>query len=197
MWKISDKIAASIEERVATLTLENFDWKFYIKKYPDLLKSGINTELKAKQHYILHGIREKRKPTPNSNGTSAVALLETKKEPSTVKENDSNFVAEEQKDVLNLSVSQLASQPSLNKLVVSILLFNPTIETSLKFLQSAPRNIVKNGLKVGFKNIVFQIKNHTKGVLTDEINHICNFYNKEFENVEEEKIEISFVYEES
>jgi len=38
-----------------------FNWKFYIEYYPDLRKAGINTEEKARNHYINHGIKENRR----------------------------------------------------------------------------------------------------------------------------------------
>lgn len=38
-----------------------FDWKFYIKIYPDLQQAGINTEYKAKYHYVKYGYYEKRR----------------------------------------------------------------------------------------------------------------------------------------
>jgi hypothetical protein len=37
-----------------------FDWRFYVNKYPDLRKAGINTEAKALAHWNKHGINEKR-----------------------------------------------------------------------------------------------------------------------------------------
>lgn len=40
---------------------QNFDWRFYINYYPDLLKAGINTEKKARNHYIKHGMKENRR----------------------------------------------------------------------------------------------------------------------------------------
>ena len=39
----------------------NFDWKFYIHIYPDLQNAGINTELKAKYHYLKYGYHEQRR----------------------------------------------------------------------------------------------------------------------------------------
>lgn len=39
----------------------DFDWKFYIKIYPDLQQAGINTELKAKYHYVKYGYHENRR----------------------------------------------------------------------------------------------------------------------------------------
>jgi hypothetical protein len=39
----------------------DFDWKFYIKMYPDLQHAGINTEYKAKYHYIKYGYYEHRR----------------------------------------------------------------------------------------------------------------------------------------
>tara|TARA_B110001452_G_scaffold99995_1_gene82942 strand:+ start:10246 stop:11142 length:897 start_codon:yes stop_codon:yes gene_type:complete len=38
-----------------------FDWKFYLDVYPDLRNNGIETELKAKYHYIVYGYHEKRR----------------------------------------------------------------------------------------------------------------------------------------
>jgi len=40
--------------------LDNFDWKFYCRHYPDLQKEGINTEKLAIKHYKDHGFAEKR-----------------------------------------------------------------------------------------------------------------------------------------
>ena len=39
----------------------NFDWKFYINIYSDLQNAGINTELKAKYHYLKYGYYEHRR----------------------------------------------------------------------------------------------------------------------------------------
>ena len=38
-----------------------FDWKFYIKIYTDLQQAGIDTEYKAKYHYVKYGYHEKRR----------------------------------------------------------------------------------------------------------------------------------------
>ena len=38
-----------------------FDWKFYIHIYPDLQNAGINTELKAKYHFLKYGYHENRR----------------------------------------------------------------------------------------------------------------------------------------
>ena len=40
--------------------MDSFDYKFYLDFYPDLRKAGINSESKAKQHYMNYGINEKR-----------------------------------------------------------------------------------------------------------------------------------------
>ena len=39
----------------------NFDWKFYIRMYPDLKQAGIHTEFKAKYHYVKNGYYEQRR----------------------------------------------------------------------------------------------------------------------------------------
>ena len=39
----------------------NFDWKYYVNIYPDLQRAKINTEEKAINHYLKHGIKENRK----------------------------------------------------------------------------------------------------------------------------------------
>mgnify|MGYP001458985478 CR=1 FL=1 len=40
--------------------MNKFDWKYYIKKYPDLRDKGINSRIKALQHYKNYGSIEKR-----------------------------------------------------------------------------------------------------------------------------------------
>lgn len=42
-----------------------FDWKYYINRYSDLKKSGINTKKKAYQHWIKYGRNENRIPCEN------------------------------------------------------------------------------------------------------------------------------------
>lgn len=41
-----------------------FDWKFYIRIYPDIKKANINTEKLAIQHYLKYGINENRRTYP-------------------------------------------------------------------------------------------------------------------------------------
>ena len=41
---------------------DNFDWKYYIKKYPDLREKGVITKVRAIRHYINHGKKENRFP---------------------------------------------------------------------------------------------------------------------------------------
>ena len=40
--------------------MENFDWKFYLKLYPDLVYNGIDNQEKAFNHWSNNGINEKR-----------------------------------------------------------------------------------------------------------------------------------------
>ena len=39
----------------------DFDWEFYVREYPDLIKAGINTREKAWKHYLTHGKKEGRR----------------------------------------------------------------------------------------------------------------------------------------
>lgn len=43
----------------------SFDWKYYINKYPDLKKHGINRWDKAMNHYLNQGLKEGRVGTPD------------------------------------------------------------------------------------------------------------------------------------
>lgn len=52
--------------------LENFDWKYYVAKNPDLSKKGINTEFKAIQHYLLRGQYENRSGVKRDVRTAAL-----------------------------------------------------------------------------------------------------------------------------
>ena len=45
---------------------DNFDWKFYLDRYPDLTKNGLKNEKGARWHYLNYGIKEKR--APNAEG---------------------------------------------------------------------------------------------------------------------------------
>ena len=36
----------------------DFDWKYYLRRYPDLLKAGLYTEVQARNHYRLCGYYE-------------------------------------------------------------------------------------------------------------------------------------------
>ena len=40
--------------------MKDFDWEYYIVKYPDLANAGINTRQKAIVHYKKYGSKEKR-----------------------------------------------------------------------------------------------------------------------------------------
>jgi len=78
MWSISEKLNQNIQGQIKEL--KDFDWKFYIKKYPDLLKNGIDTELKAKQHYIIHGIKENRENLPPQKQNKILLKIEVGEE---------------------------------------------------------------------------------------------------------------------
>ncbi len=43
---------------------KNFDWKFYLKTYPDLTQHGIQTKEAAEKHWLEHGHAEGRKFSP-------------------------------------------------------------------------------------------------------------------------------------
>jgi glutamate-1-semialdehyde aminotransferase len=47
-------------------TPENFDWRVYLQRYPDLVESGIDSEIEAVRHYVLYGASEGRWGTPDS-----------------------------------------------------------------------------------------------------------------------------------
>jgi hypothetical protein len=42
------------------LSIIDFNWKIYLKNYPDLKVNNIDTEEKAYKHYLEHGIYEDR-----------------------------------------------------------------------------------------------------------------------------------------
>jgi hypothetical protein len=56
------------QSSTAKITLpKEFDWKLYTMLYPDLQRAGINTEAKAKQHWLNYGHKEKRIYAVGSN----------------------------------------------------------------------------------------------------------------------------------
>lgn len=42
------------------MSIKDFDWEYYLVKYPDLANAGINTKQKAIVHYKRYGAKEKR-----------------------------------------------------------------------------------------------------------------------------------------
>ena len=46
--------------------MNNFDWTYYINKYPDLQKMRIDNKDKALYHYKKFGIKENRFPNKNA-----------------------------------------------------------------------------------------------------------------------------------
>ena len=47
------------------MSLRGFDWEYYIEKYPDLGKAGIDSKRKAILHYQQYGEAENRFPNKN------------------------------------------------------------------------------------------------------------------------------------
>jgi hypothetical protein len=61
-WPFNKKIENSIERNIEnSINIPPyFNWQYYIDTYDDLKNSGINSFEKAKEHWILHGYKEKR-----------------------------------------------------------------------------------------------------------------------------------------
>ena len=49
--------------------MSSFDWKFYLNRYPDLRRAGINNKKKALLHYLKLGKLENRFPNKNMEST--------------------------------------------------------------------------------------------------------------------------------
>lgn len=47
------------------MSIRGFDWEYYLEKYPDLNKAGINCKKKAIIHYQKYGVSENRFPNKN------------------------------------------------------------------------------------------------------------------------------------
>lgn len=66
--------------------MNNFDWIYYVNKYPDLKKMRIDNKDKALYHYKKYGIKENRFPNKNSetnytkskNNNNKINILEKK-----------------------------------------------------------------------------------------------------------------------
>ncbi|MDO9183880.1 MAG: hypothetical protein Q7U04_15805, partial [Bacteriovorax sp.] len=54
-------------QALSTTDVKVFDWWFYTRHYPDLMKAGINTEPRARDHWLQHGIKEGRQAKNNFN----------------------------------------------------------------------------------------------------------------------------------
>ena len=63
----SYKYETWLNENRFTVNYENFNWDYYINRYPDLSKSGIETKDKAWEHWINFGVKELRSCNPNND----------------------------------------------------------------------------------------------------------------------------------
>jgi len=56
----------SLDNQIS-INYDNFDWQYYIRRYPDLQKSNINTKEKAWDHWTHYGTGELRSCNPNND----------------------------------------------------------------------------------------------------------------------------------
>ena len=63
----SSKYETWLNENYFIVNYENFNWEYYINRYHDLSKSGIETKDKAWEHWINFGVKELRSCNPNND----------------------------------------------------------------------------------------------------------------------------------
>lgn len=78
LWH-SDTTTQLILKQLYDLIPEDFDYKTYISKNTDLKKKGIDSEQKAKEHYILYGRKEGRIYKLNNQSSNKKSLINSKK----------------------------------------------------------------------------------------------------------------------
>ncbi len=153
--------------------MNKFDWKYYIKKYPDLKDKGINSRIKALQHYKNYGSMEKRfanelqenkKTIEIQKKNNKISILEEKISNSSSKNNlsffnninnhlESNFKSynDNKNDLSNLSYSDDNKLDNIN-------LFNFNfIKNEINELKSEI-----NSLKCNFLELKNYIDNNSK-----------------------------------
>ena len=163
---------------------QNFDWQYYIEKYPDLKKSGINNKLKATKHYFKNGIKEKRFPNLNSENSEN---LNSYKKNIDNKTNIFNIIDNELNND-NISFDEI----SFDKNIFNILKKeNKDMKNNIKDIKNNIKDI-KNNINLILTLLQEKIPNNHSNILISENNP--STIESENIKINNEKIESSEEY---
>lgn len=140
-------------------TSDYFDGAFYLKKYPDVLKSGMN----PLSHYILHGINEGRQAVnttviPNKNASNFLNIIDIKKINLTIIIPVYNAI-DEVIDCLDSVVRNTPLSENINVLVLNDCSPDKSVKPSL----NKYKNHEHINIKHHFRNLGYT-KNVNKGI---------------------------------
>lgn len=119
----------------------DFNWVEYISLHDDLKLAGVDSETKAKQHYLKYGRRENRRYKLEDCSDNIL---------------QKNGSSTELTHTINTNFNEF----KLKRLIVSILLFYPE-ETSVNFLSHAPQLLIRKCIELNFNAIEIRIHNNS------------------------------------
>lgn len=102
---------------------EDFDWNFYLNFYSDLRNAGLKTESQAIEHYLNHGIKEKRLYRESSIKYDLTKIENRKLIFDDLCKKSLGFLEKEYPNI---------SKSSKNKTIIVETRWNPTIEFTIK-----------------------------------------------------------------
>jgi hypothetical protein len=128
------------------MSLRGFDWQYYLEKYPDLGKAGIDNKRKAMLHYQQYGEAENR--FPNKNIEQCQKNLLKKKYYKLNKSNSSK----EEIDLLSSQTNDYGPEIKINELNKNFKQLNKDIINIKKDIQKINSNF--NNLFLNIKKLI-------------------------------------------
>lgn len=145
------------------MSLRGFDWEYYLEKYPDLAKAGINSKKKAMLHYQQYGEAENR--FPNKNIEQRQKIFRKNK---FYKVNKSNS-SKEDSDLLTSQVNDYEIKLKINELSKNVKELSKDITNIKKDVQK-----INNNFDNLFSNIKKLVQNNNSYIIEDKSSKISN-----------------------
>lgn len=161
------------------MSLRGFDWQYYLEKYPDLGKAGIDNKRKAILHYQQYGEAENR--FPNKNIEQSQKNLLKKKH---FKLNKSNS-SKEESDLLSSQINDYGPEikVKINELSKNVKQLNKeiiNIKKDVKKINSNFDNLLSN-IKKLIQNINISQNESKSSKISSESNNLSINENKSSE----------------
>jgi len=127
------------------MSLRGFDWEYYIEKYPDLAKGGIDNKRKAILHYQKYGEKENRYPNKN------IEIRQKKLNKKKFYKVNKSFSSKDESDIMSNNYDPELSD-KINSLNTNVIRLNKEIVDIKKNIQKMNNNF--NNLFSNIKNLI-------------------------------------------